>query len=205
MPHRRSVCLQAAGAKGFQRHDLLLQNLLTAVNKLDAVFIREQRSLQSVKKKSSKFDIHNGELSGKPVEAVLSLPAAHSCHCVCGRKGSQGAAPIWSSDSEESGGGVGGFDGGRMLLLSAVLNLSDTCLLMLLLGFRGFLLLSSLAAGWTRSLMVSEDSSMYARFSPKKSSSWQLAEEAMWRGKEGRTTGWQEGEEEEEMKDGSEG
>lgn len=91
-----------------------------------------------------------------------------------------------------------------MLLLSPVLSLSDMCLLMLLLGLRGFLLLSSLAAGGTRSLMVSEDSSMYARFSPKKSSSWQLAEEAMWRGKEGRTTGWQEGEEG-EMKEGSEG
>lgn len=68
----------------------------------------------------------------------------------------------------------------------------DGCLLMLLLGFRGLLFISSFAAGWARSLRVSEDSSMYARFSPKKSSSWQLVEEAKLRGAEGRRIGWQE-------------
>lgn len=110
---------------------------------------------------------------------------------------------MWFSDGgrserEESGGGVGGFEGGCMsqlgLLTCMGLNLCDSCLLMLLLlGFRGRLLLSSLAAGWARSLRVSEDSSMYARFSPKKSNNWQLAEEALWRGGEGRRIGLREG------------
>lgn len=93
---------------------------------------------------------------------------------------------------------MGGFDGGPISLLGLLtckgLHLCDSCLLMLLLfGFRGRLLLSSLAPGWARSLSVSEDSSMYARFSPKKSSSWQEAEEAAWRGGEGRKIWWREG------------
>lgn len=92
---------------------------------------------------------------------------------------------------------MGGFDGGRMsplgLLTCGGLHLCDSCLLMLfLLGFRGLLRLSSLGAGWVRSLRVSEDSSMYARFSPKKSSSWQAVEEAMLRGGEGRRIGWRD-------------
>lgn len=90
---------------------------------------------------------------------------------------------------------MGGFDGGCISLLSLLtcrgLHLCGSCLLMLLLfGFRGRLFLSSFAPGWARSLRVSEDSSMYARFSPKKSSSWQLGEEAAWRGGEGRTIEW---------------
>lgn len=111
---------------------------------------------------------------------------------------SVGAEPVWFSDggrseTDESGGGVGGFEGGCIslwgLLTCRGLHLCAGCLLMLLLfGFRGRLFLSSLAAGW--SLRASEDSSMYARFSPKKSSSWQLAEEAMLSGAEGRRTGW---------------
>lgn len=63
---------------------------------------------------------------------------------------------------------------------------------MLLLGFRGLLFISSFASGWTGSLRVSDDSSMYARFSPKKSSNWQLGEEAKLRGGEGKRIGWQE-------------
>lgn len=93
---------------------------------------------------------------------------------------------------------MGGFDGGCMSLLGFLtcrgLHLCDSCLLMLLLlGFRGRLILSSLAAGWARSLRVSEDSSMYARFSPKKSSSWQPDAEALLRGGEGRRIRWREG------------
>lgn len=112
------------------------------------------------------------------------------------RSSQVGAKPAWFSDggrSErgESGGGVGGFEGGCIsplgLLTCRGLHLFDNCLLLFLRGFRGRLFLSSLASGWTRSLRVSEDSSMYARFSPKKSSSWQLAEAAMLRGAEGRS------------------
>lgn len=78
------------------------------------------------------------------------------------------------------------------LLTCVGLSLCDSCLLiLLLLGFRGRLLLSSRPPA--RSLRVSEDSSMYARFSPKKSSSWQLEAEAAWRTGEGRWIGLREG------------
>lgn len=127
--------------------------------------------------------------------------SAPCCECVGCQ--SDGPEPVWFSDRgkserEDSGGGVGGFEGGRISLLGLLtrkgLHLCDSCLLMLLLfGFRGRLLLSSLPPGWARSLSVSEDSSMYARFSPKKSSSWQLGEEAAWRGWEGRRIVWREG------------
>lgn len=104
---------------------------------------------------------------------------------------------VWESEREESGGGVGGFDGGCMLLLGLLtcswLHLCDSCLLiLLLLGFRGRLLFSSHAAGWVRSLRVSEDSSMYARFSPKKSSSLQPGEEVAG-GRSGRRPGGEGG------------
>ena len=93
---------------------------------------------------------------------------------------------------------MGGFEGGcsstLALLACRGLRLCGSSLLMLLLlGLRGLRFLSSLAAGWLRSLSASEDSSMYAKFSPKKSSSWQLAEEALLRGGEGRRMGRQEG------------
>lgn len=116
---------------------------------------------------------------------------------------SVGAGSVWFSEwsrsdrHTESGGGVGGLDGGCMSLFGLLtckgLHLCDSCLLMLLLlGFLGRLRFSSLAADWLRSLRVSEDSSMYARFSPKKSSSWQPGEGAVLRGwYEGRT-GWEE-------------
>lgn len=93
---------------------------------------------------------------------------------------------------------MGGFDGGcssaAALFACRGLRLCGSSrLMLLLLGLRGLRFLSSFAAGWLRSLRVSEDSSMYAKFSPKKSSSWQLAEEALLRGGEGRRIGWQEG------------
>lgn len=92
---------------------------------------------------------------------------------------------------------MGGLEGGRMslscLFTCRGLHLCGSCLLMLLLlGLRGRLFLSSFAAGWKRSLRVSEDSSMYARFSPKKSSSWQPGEEAAMMGEEGGRAGWKE-------------
>lgn len=110
---------------------------------------------------------------------------------------SAGAASVWfsgrdRSEREDAGGGVGGWDGGCMSLLGLLtcseLHLCDSCLLMLFfLGFRGRLLFSSLV-DWGRSLRVSEDSSMYAKFSPKKSSSWQLGEGAVVMSGEGRRT-----------------
>lgn len=92
---------------------------------------------------------------------------------------------------------MGGLEGGCM---SATALFADrglrpcgsSLLMLLLLGLRGLRFLSA-AVGWLRSLRVSEDSSMYARFSPKKSSSWQLADEALLRGGEGRRMGRQGG------------
>lgn len=89
---------------------------------------------------------------------------------------------------------MGGLDGGcisaAVLSTCGGLRLCGSSLLrLLLLGLRGLRFLSSLAAGWFRSLRVSEDSSMYAKFSPKKSSSWQLAEEALLRGGDGSRIG----------------
>lgn len=125
--------------------------------------------------------------------AIIGLYVFHiwtlaaCCECV-GRQSAE-TESVWFPDwgrsvGEESGGGGGGLDGGIMSLLGLLtcreLHLCDSCLLMLLfLGFLNRLLLSSLTVDWPRSLSVSEDSSMYARFSPKKSSSWQLADEAV--------------------------
>lgn len=66
------------------------------------------------------------------------------------------------------------------LLTCSGLQVSGASLLtLLLLVFRGRLVFSSPATDRAGSLKVSEDSSMYARFSPKKSSSWQSGEAAV--------------------------
>ena len=110
-------------------------------------------------------------------------------HAVCYDCQRAETESVWISDGgksegEESGGGVGELDGGCMSLLGELackeFHLCGRCLLMLLLlGFCDRLLPSSLVAGWVPSLSVSDDSSMYAKFSPKKSRGCKPGEDAV--------------------------
>lgn len=95
----------------------------------------------------------------------------------------------WFSEWEESAEGVGWFDGGCRSWLS-LFTCEAPLFVLFLLGFRSRLFFSWNPAGKVRSLRVSDDSSIYARFSPKKSSSLQPAAFAV--GKGG-LTAWADG------------